>query len=316
MRLISIFAVVLIHTTTRELEVTHYDLINNQISLFLNQAARFAVPLFFLISGFVLELSYRENENYFNYLKRRLSKILLPYLIWSLIYYFFIYTNHSEDLIHALIDGSSSYQLYFIPSLFIFYLIFPILHKIKLKKYILIVLFVIQILILNYVYKYFTFPLPYPIAVAVFNFFVFILGIYLVRNINDFKKILNKIWVLLIPVTIYLAYFIFKEGFNRYYQTWNVAAFYIQFRPSILIYTIFVFGILYFIFSKIKINFLSELSRLSFFVFFIHVIILENVWKYLSPKNDLVFFGIVSIISFSVAYLIHRFLPIASKCLG
>src|SRR5690242_5000258 len=91
LRLVSILAVLLIHTTTRTLEISHYDLVNNLFTLFLNQASRFAVPLFFLISGFVLEVSNKPIK-YITFLKKRLGKIFIPYIFWSLIYYFLIYT--------------------------------------------------------------------------------------------------------------------------------------------------------------------------------------------------------------------------------
>src|SRR5260221_11166343 len=83
LRVISILAVVLIHTTTRHLEITHYDLVHTTFTLLLNQLSRFAVPLFFLISGFALEMSYKEDISYFSFLKKRLSKIFVPYIFWS-----------------------------------------------------------------------------------------------------------------------------------------------------------------------------------------------------------------------------------------
>src|SRR5258706_27456 len=51
LRTISILAVVLIHTTTRTLEASGYDLNSFSLTLILNQLSRFAVPLFFMISG-------------------------------------------------------------------------------------------------------------------------------------------------------------------------------------------------------------------------------------------------------------------------
>ena len=69
MRAIAILAVILIHTTTRTLEATHYNLTSYPWTLLLNQVSRFAVPLFFLISGFVLELSSVNDINYLEFLK-------------------------------------------------------------------------------------------------------------------------------------------------------------------------------------------------------------------------------------------------------
>lgn len=305
LRLISILAVVAIHTSTRTLEISHFDLANHQITLFINQATRFAVPLFFLISGFVLTLSYQKNLNYFSFLKKRLSKVLIPYVFWTIIYYFFIYTNHTNNIIDALLTGSASWQLYFIPSLLLFYAIFPFLYKSKrifTKPFIFILLFLIELLILNYDYQYHNSSIIYPVEVFLFNFFPFIFGMAAAES----KKYLNNklIPILIIP-TLYLSFFIFKEGFTNYYKTWNYIYFYSQWRPSVLIYTLLFFVTVYFLIKNINSKFILTLSKLSFFVFFIHIIILELVGKYLY-QFDLLFLLVVSTISFLTAYLIHK----------
>jgi len=130
LRTISIFAVILVHTTTRTLEASSFALLKIPWTLFLNQIARFAVPLFFMIPGFVLELNYHLHENYLTYLKKRFSRIFIPYLFWSLIYYLFVYyKGRDPNFISALLRGDASYQLYFIPALLIFYLLFPLIHN-------------------------------------------------------------------------------------------------------------------------------------------------------------------------------------------
>jgi len=51
------------------------------VAIFLNQIARFAVPMFFMISGFVLELNYDGNTGFWQYLKKRFSRIFIPYTL-------------------------------------------------------------------------------------------------------------------------------------------------------------------------------------------------------------------------------------------
>ena len=91
LRIVSIIAVVLIHSTSKILDYSKFNLLAHPLTFFLNQILRFAVPLFFMISAFVLEDKYSDNLNYISYLKKRFSKIFLPYLFWSLIYYFLIH---------------------------------------------------------------------------------------------------------------------------------------------------------------------------------------------------------------------------------
>src|SRR5579872_2203437 len=91
LRTISILAVIIIHTSTKIIAWSHNDLNSYAFAFWLNQIFRFAVPLFFLISGYVLELNYSHNKSYFVYIKKRVNKIFIPYIFWSMVYYFFIY---------------------------------------------------------------------------------------------------------------------------------------------------------------------------------------------------------------------------------
>src|SRR5258708_3540298 len=103
LRISAIIGVIFIHTTTKTLEASNYDLVKIPWTLFLNQIFRFAVPLFFMISGFVLELNYPFHVNYFTYLKKRCVRILMPYIFWSAIYYFFVYKQHTTNFFQTLL---------------------------------------------------------------------------------------------------------------------------------------------------------------------------------------------------------------------
>src|SRR5579859_7244954 len=178
LRVVAILAVILIHTTTRTIGIAHNNLPTVVWSLLLNQFARFAVPLFFMISGYVLELGQPFQVNYIQYLYHRFSKILIPYIFWSAVYYYFVYTQHTISFLKALPTGSSSYQLYFIPTLLIFYLIFPFIHAfVRLigKVPILIILGLIQVAILSHTYYVAPLPYYYPISIALLNFYVFVM---------------------------------------------------------------------------------------------------------------------------------------------
>jgi len=294
---------------------------------------RFAVPLFFMISGFVLELTYPFNAHYGQYLKKRLSKVLIPYVTWSFIYYFFIYTGHSHTIFYSLIEGSASYQLYFIPALFLFYLLFPLLHTIRHlleNKWILSFLFILQCFILAYDYYIAPIPLFSPIHTALLNYFVFIIGIVAA---NHKEKVLQmtKHWKYLLASSAgLLAYAIYSQGKYFYLQSHNYLSFYSQWRPEVLMYTLVFAGAGYAFFQKIPIpnTIIKTVSRLSFFVFFIHIIILNAVWDFstktfllhnqLLIRNvlfDPIFFSIVLVISFSLAYVSHK-MPFVAKITG
>lgn len=332
LRILSILAVVFIHTTTRTLEVSAFALQKIPFTLFLNQVFRFAVPLLFIISGFVLELSYHVNESYLTYLKKRLNRILVPFIFWSAVYYFFVYfKNRNPNFLNSLFRGDASYQLYFIPALLIFYLIFPFIHKyLKIVEnvWVMVLLFLVQLILLFYDYNVHSLPLFYPFRISILNYFPFILGTILSMHYDMFTNFINKWKLILILGTIIAAYFVFHEGLNGYLVTRNYLAFYSQWRPSVLIYTIFLGGTLYWLFEKIIHNasIVKAISHLSFFVFFIHVIILEMLWYLIGVKIfqlqfaqnlwwDPVFFTAVTLVSFSIAFLAHK-IPYLSKLTG
>jgi len=325
LRILAILAVVLIHTTTLTIQTSSNNLSDFSFSLFLNQAARFAVPMFFFISGYVLELNYNFHTSYLSYLKNRASKIVIPYIFWSLFYYFLIFKNHSESFISALLNGDSSYQLYFIPALFIFYLIFPILHKnykYISKLWILSLLAGMQLFILGLDYYLKPLPFFYPISIILLNYFVFIFGIFVAENKNLFLLIISKCKYVLPIFTLSLAIFIYIEGKLRYLKTLNYLSFYSQWRPSVFIYSLSIICMLFYFLKKIDLKkiHLKSLSNLSFFVYFIHIAILTKVW---GNAGLLIFnqittgglgriifdpfiYTIVVIISFTIAFFVHK----------
>lgn len=335
LRTISIFAVVLVHTTTRTLEASSFTLLKTPWTLFLNQISRFAVPLFFMISGFVLELNYHLHESYFTYLKKRFSRIFVPYLFWSIIYYFFVYyKNRNPNFLSSLLRGDASYQLYFIPALLIFYLLFPLIHNFCvyiLNKWLLLLFGLMQLVILYYDYNVHPLQLYFPVGIALLNFYVFLLGIALARNQERFKNFIRKWKLLLLFGTVAFAFVIFYEGLSGFLKTHNYLTFYSSWRPSILIYTILLAGFLYWLFDRnLKfISLIKAFSRLSFLVFFIHVIILEILWYTIGAKlfaltngkiveqfwYDPLYFLAVTTISFGIAFIIHK-LPKLSKLTG
>lgn len=334
LRILSILSVLLIHTTTRTLEMTGGTLASFPLTIFLNQMARFAVPLFFVISGFVLETSFDQSLSYIGFLKKRFSKILFPYIFWSGIYYLFVYTQNHENFFNVLLKGNASYQLYFIPTLCIFYLIFPFLHKIyKIisNKIVLILLFILQALLLYQDYFVKDFRFADPIHIGILAYFFFTIGIVAARNKEAINLFVRKWKYVLLLVTFGSGVYVFFEGLTRFLTTGNYLSYYSQWRPSVLTYTLLVGLTLFYIFEKNKLQFslVEKLSRLSFLVFFIHVIVLEITWS-IFGKNlfmilkrtpigktifDPIFFLAVAGISFLIAFIIHK-IPKLYKLVG
>jgi surface polysaccharide O-acyltransferase-like enzyme len=325
LRIISILAVLVAHTTTRTLEAAKFNLSGFPTSIFLNQIGRFAVPLFLMISGFVLELNSGQKIDYIYYFKRRFSRVALPFIFWSLIYYFFVYTNNSDNIIKVLLTGNASYQLYFIPTLCIFYLAFPLIHKIYKvisNKWVMIILFISQMYLLYNDYFIGEYKFVDPVRITFLSFFFFIIGMVASHHKDEINTFVHKWKLLLIPGVAVSGVYVFWEGFSGYLKTGNYLAYYSTWRPSTLIYAV-LFGLVFFhLFEKTKLQFslIKKLSGLSLFVFFVHVIVLEGSWS-LFGKNlfsllsgnvfgrlifDPLFFGIVASVSFIIAFVVHK----------
>lgn len=334
LRVIAISAVVAVHTTTRTIEATKDNLVAFPWTLFLNQIGRFSVPLFFMVSGFALELNYGNHSSYLAYLKKRASRVLIPFIFWSAIYYFLIYTNNNDSFLRALFVGSASYQLYFIPALIIFYLLFPLLHKIYkflANKWIFSVLTLIEIgfLYKDYFVKEFNFPDPVHIALLAYIYFV--IGMIAARNKERIILFVKKWKYLLSPVTLISGIYVFWEGLSRFLSTGNHLAFYSTWRPSTLVYSIAFALVFFYIFDKSKLQFsiTKKLSNLSLFVFFVHVAVLEGLWSITgraffgsiagNPLGKIIFdplfFALVLFISFLTAAIAHK-IPYLHKVTG
>ncbi|MDZ7586623.1 MAG: acyltransferase [Patescibacteria group bacterium] len=326
LRFIAIMAVVLIHTATRTMEMTHYDLYQTPWSLLFHQVTRFAVPLFFLISGFVLELNHDAKTNYWQYLKKRLNRIFIPYVFWSAFYFYFVYNQHGSDFLSALINGSASHQLYFIPALLVFYLIFPLLHwfyRFFANKWVLLILAAVQLWFLYADYYLRSLHIFYPLAVAAYNFYPFVFGMVVSHYHHQLMAFVKKWLAILIPLTVFLGAYIFYSGRYLYYQTYDIGYFYSNWRPQVLLYTLAFFAVTYYLFSKIIFNtsLVKTLSSLSFFVFFVHIIVLEKIWGLIGTPlqptfwSDSAFFLATAVISLSLAWIGHK-IPFLSRLTG
>ncbi len=98
----------------------------------------FGLAAFVFISGAACFYNYGclEDFKYTNYIKKRARQVLIPYLLWSLFYYYYhnqqlglTFRQLMADFGYNLITGQTSYHLWYIVLIFQFYLLFPVLLK-------------------------------------------------------------------------------------------------------------------------------------------------------------------------------------------
>ncbi len=109
--------------------------VNVHLFALLEIFTRFSVPIFFFVSAFGLFRQYRPGErlNYGAFYRRRALTVLVPYLVWSLLYMWQYAATTGEAHIweppyiyEFLLFGLASYQLYFLVILVWFYALMPL----------------------------------------------------------------------------------------------------------------------------------------------------------------------------------------------
>ncbi|WP_426672208.1 acyltransferase [Mucilaginibacter sp. McL0603] len=137
LKVISLFAVIVLHTASLLLMDYKKSPLNHWlVADFYNALVRFAVPVFVMISGTLL--LHREYE-LGDFLKRRLTRVIWPFLFWSFVY--IGYSWYNEDIaftndvwanIHIILHQlkyGAFYHLWYVYMLIGLYLFIPVISK-------------------------------------------------------------------------------------------------------------------------------------------------------------------------------------------
>ncbi|MDI7743216.1 acyltransferase family protein [Lysinibacillus fusiformis] len=281
LRIFAAFAVVLLHTSApllvRIAENNTEHFIQGNI---INSATRWSVPIFFMISGALLLNSKRDFDLTF-FLKKRFSKILIPFLFFSVFY--FVMDSPNLDIQHFIVglaNNGIATHLWFFYALIAVYLFAPILivfvkqSSEKINIYILIVWFILCSIVpfINNMM-----PLFKINNFGVFGTYLgyFLLG-YVLFN-RSFKKI-ERFVIYFLGILGYLMtllgthfYSMRADNFFSILYEYN--------SPNVLIMSIAIF-----VFFKYAFNFkmkstklLTKISALTFGVYLLHPLFLKYV---------------------------------------
>lgn len=240
LRVVATISVILVHVTAEVLY--QYGYISNFVwstGNVYDSLVRFCVPVFVMLTGvLMLSRTYELGE----FLKKRFSRIVLPFLFWSLVYVLFalndnISAGHEmsfleiiEWVIHQLLNGSS-YHLWYIYMIIGIYLFVPIISKWIQNATEKEILYFISIWI-------FTLIINQPVLcrfrinidLTYFSGFIgyLVLGYYLsIKSFTYSKSVMNVIAVFLIflgvSITIFGTYFLSHDSnnFEEYFYNYN-----------------------------------------------------------------------------------------------
>ena len=135
LRCLAIFFVVVLHVVTPVLTNTGlYGSTSWYLCLFQNSLNRAGVPLFLMISGFLM-LRDERTRDVGSFYKKRLPRLVLPLAVWNGIYYVGYALQGGEAIspvtyLRQLLNNGSAYHFWFVYTLLGIYLIAPFLKRI------------------------------------------------------------------------------------------------------------------------------------------------------------------------------------------
>lgn len=133
---LAILAVITIHATSAYLfRFDDRGSLAWQLKVAVDQIARFAVPLFVAVSGFALAKKYGTRKfSLVKFYLRRVGRLLPWYLLASVVLYL-LFQWQPKTWKQILFLGQGDYQLYFVPMILQFYLLFPLLNWLTKKRF-------------------------------------------------------------------------------------------------------------------------------------------------------------------------------------
>lgn len=263
--------------------------------VYLESICRFAVPIFFMLTG-ALQLGYKSINNYKEFYKKSVIKILIPtiffsvlFLIYNLLLKFILIQvsngNYMQlfDVFKEFLKGYPYYHLWYLIVICFIYLLIPILYKFKksikyeLYKKICIVYFFLAII--SSITSEHT--LSYDIGLICYYIgYVLIGDIIITDSKTDNRKsiILIMLSIIIISINAIIRFLVINNNILLKFSLVE------NFSPLIVISSILLFlG-----FTKIRIRKdLSSFSNITLYIYIFHAVILDTIVRILVYFNIL-----------------------------
>lgn len=335
LRIAACFFVIVVHVSSNQLSILPPQSMDYQVSNFFNTLSITAPAIFIMISGSIfLSPAYR-NIPLKKLWGKYILRMVIAYIFWcclyTLIFWIPYYSFSLETVKLYLLEVTTSrpiYHMWYVPMIISIYIVLPLLgpafeNKARCKYF--LVLYIVIQLIIPTILK-FTFPhkavlqgiyskIPFLLCVGHVGYFV--LGHYL--NTEDFGKRARRVIYALGILGLVTAVGI--DASLSISQNTSVL-----FLDDIFSINIFLFAAAVFVaFRYIPwkagrfSNFISGLSRLTFGIYLVHVLVMNQIFKscaFLCELPAIIWIPAIAAITFLVStaiiWIISR-IPILNK---
>lgn len=221
--------VIFIHVNSEAVSALDKSSIWYALSYILWQASSFSVYAFVFLSG--IKQFLKKDINISEFYKKRLSKIIIPYLLWVIIYYAYdicmgIETFNIKNLIYYMYSGDYVGHFYFVIIIAQFYILMPLWTRLYNKvnpKLMLIISFIISALS----WKVLPNAIDFRFFDRIFTTYIFFwtLGAYIGMNYEKSKAFFTRFKVLIyviFSITLVISIgFMYVTNVNEIYYNFN-----------------------------------------------------------------------------------------------
>ncbi len=307
MRFIACLAVMIVHITATGVEGYIHGSFPHIVTLIINRSFKFTTPIFIFLSGVTSFYSYRNKEfNYFEFIKKRLTNVLVAYIFWCLIYYAvyyklgYYYFNFNQFMDRVLL-GKMSYHLYFVIIIIQMYIFGPIFYKLLKSSDKKIPILIVSAIFTALCAEYIRFENSDRIFLK--YIFFYMLGIYLTLEYDKFTSYLtkNKWWFIVGYIVTGLAYTVVSYlNMTIYIYVWFI------FSLS-SIFFVYILGLIMKDIFKRYYGFIKLFGQSSYYIYLMHPLVLTLMIRYTDMN------GILSITKKLLIYSV-TVIPITVIC--
>lgn len=277
--------------------------------------SKFGVPIFVFITGMALFYNYNQQLKYGTFMKKRVSDILVPFILWNFIYIMYVFSTFNlfaldwATLYKEFITPKIGYHLWYIIMIFQFYLLYPLFLKMvkwidttrNKRRISLITLFILYVIYLWLSYHYLPLHISeYPLWLQqilnerniffISYIFYFIFGGFAALHLNKFRDWVTKStsWnsFLFFALLIWVTYELFA-GLKSFHSL----DFSNTLKPTVFLFVMSEILILYLLAMliaqyKTYVNkILTFIGTYSFGAYLIHALVLSVSIRLLNKVN-------------------------------